>query len=700
MLVRRHDVDIVPQYVRGESRWVVREPWSSNTYQLNEHEYFVFCQLTDDWSSDSVRQAFEAKFAPLKLTNAKLFRFIHMLHREGLLTSRDAAQGDVLTERERRHLAARMVAGLANPLAVRIPGIDLSGALSVVAKLLRPLCRWWSLLLWLILMLVTVVWATITRDFWLLELEQLAGGGFAANIGMLLLAIGGTKVLHELGHAVTLHLFGGRCRDIGLMFLVFAPCLYCDVSDAWLFPSKWKRIAVSLAGIVVELSLAVIAFWVWWLTSQGPVHNTALTVMVLCSLNTLLLNGNPLMRYDGYFVLSDWSERPNLAERSRSQVREWMGGRWQGVDAFAVVYGLSSFVYRLVIFSLIFVMLYRRLVPYRLEVLIFVLGLWVLLGAGWNLLRRRQRWSLAAVAVVGVVALACFTPLPAAIQATAVVKPERMELLESQTAGWLGQAAAYGSTVRAGELVATIKSTTLEKELAALDASVTSQQEVVETLREQALSRDDLAVRLRAAQSRLTDLQRQAQMKRQQRERLDLRAPFAGTLLRPGGRLPSDNEFRLAVANRLELPLDPSRRAGHVAAREAIALLAAAGPMEAILLISESDRPHVHVGMEVHLRARSIARRTITGQIQSIAELDAGAVGQPLLATDWVDQLLHAQREATGQPQTRYYAARVKLDDIDARHPWVGTANARISLPPRSIAERLRRWFHEAVMPP
>ena len=150
------------------------------------------------------------------------------------------------------------------------------------------------------------------------------------NLFWLLLAIGAVKVLHELGHALACKHFGGEVHELGFMLLVFAPCLYCDVSDAWRLPSKWQRIAVSAAGMVVELVLAALATIVWWYAQPGVVQLVALNIMIVCTVSTLLVNGNPLLRYDGYYILSDLVETPNLWQRSREVLRrfasEWLLG--------------------------------------------------------------------------------------------------------------------------------------------------------------------------------------------------------------------------------------------------------------------------------------------------------------------------------------------------------------------------------------
>ena len=137
------------------------------------------------------------------------------------------------------------------------------------------------------------------------------------NLVWLFATIGVVKVLHELGHALACKHFGGEVPEMGVLLLVFVPCLYCDVTDAWRFPSKWQRILVSAAGMLVELVIASVATIVWWYAQPGLVQLVALDVMIICTVNTLAVNGNPLLRYDGYYILSDLVESPNLWQRSR-----------------------------------------------------------------------------------------------------------------------------------------------------------------------------------------------------------------------------------------------------------------------------------------------------------------------------------------------------------------------------------------------
>ena len=126
------------------------------------------------------------------------------------------------------------------------------------------------------------------------------------------------KFIHELGHAFSCRRFGGECHEMGIMFLVFIPTPYVDASTAWAFPNKWHRIFVGAAGMIVELFVASLAAFVWITT--GDIHSVvaqlAFNAMLIASVTTIVFNANPLLRYDGYYILSDFLEIPNLRQKS------------------------------------------------------------------------------------------------------------------------------------------------------------------------------------------------------------------------------------------------------------------------------------------------------------------------------------------------------------------------------------------------
>ena len=135
--------------------------------------------------------------------------------------------------------------------------------------------------------------------------------------------------MHEFGHGLSCKHFGGECHEIGVMLLVFTPCLYCNVSDSWMLPNKWHRAAIGAAGMYVELVLASIATFVWWFSQPGPFNYICLSVMFICSVSTVMFNANPLLRYDGYYILSDFLEIPNLRQKASTILnRSSASGAW------------------------------------------------------------------------------------------------------------------------------------------------------------------------------------------------------------------------------------------------------------------------------------------------------------------------------------------------------------------------------------
>jgi putative peptide zinc metalloprotease protein len=132
--------------------------------------------------------------------------------------------------------------------------------------------------------------------------------------------------VHEAAHGATLKHFGGEVHDSGILMMFFTPCMYCNVSDAWLLSDKWKRLAITAAGGISDLCLWALGVFAWRLTVIGsPLNQLPLSDVTMCGARSLL-NFNPLLRLDGYYLLSDWLSICNLRTRSMDH---WMGTlRW------------------------------------------------------------------------------------------------------------------------------------------------------------------------------------------------------------------------------------------------------------------------------------------------------------------------------------------------------------------------------------
>jgi putative peptide zinc metalloprotease protein len=188
--------------------------------------------------------------------------------------------------------------------------------------------------------------------------------------------MGLVKICHEFGHGLSCKKFGGECHEMGLMFLVFTPCLYCNVSDSWMLPNKWQRVFIGAAGMYVELILASIATFLWWFSEDGMFNFLCLSVMFICSVSTVVFNGNPLLRFDGYYILMDILEIPNLRQKATEILKRWFQKNCLGLELqenpflphrnrfLFGIYTIASFVYRWVVAFSIIMFLNAVLKPY------------------------------------------------------------------------------------------------------------------------------------------------------------------------------------------------------------------------------------------------------------------------------------------------------------------------------------------------
>jgi putative peptide zinc metalloprotease protein len=248
---------------------------------------------------------------------------------------------------------------LLNPLSVRLPLFDPDALLERAI----PFARWiftptgfcfWLLAMAGAMLLAAVHWRELASS-------DLAGILEPHNLLLLALAYPVVKTAHELGHGLAAKAWGGAVHEIGLMFLVFVPVPYVDASSTSSFRSKYRRMVVGAAGIMVELFLAAVALLVWLHVEPGVVRSLAFNVMMIGGVSTVFFNGNPLLRFDGYYVLADWIEIPNLSARSTEQLTQLFKTYVLGLPErrarhdtdgerpWLIVYGICAFVYRLFI---------------------------------------------------------------------------------------------------------------------------------------------------------------------------------------------------------------------------------------------------------------------------------------------------------------------------------------------------------------
>lgn len=374
----RPDLIVQPQFYEGMTHYVVKDPIGLKYFRFKIEEYFLLQQLDGQNTLQDVKRLFERKYRPQTITVDDLIRFTSQLHEAGLIQVDSPDQAKALITRRRKNKWKRVWQFFANILFIKIPIIDPERLLNRM----YPYFRWIFTPTFVVistLMMGAALLSVIAN--WSIFYSRLPSFQSFFNWHTILyfwcsLAI--VKIIHEFGHGLTAKHFGGEVHEMGLLFLVLTPALYCDVTDSWLLPNKWKRIWISAAGIYVECFLASLATFVWWKTEPGVLNSLMLATMFICSVNTILFNANPLLRYDGYYVLADWLEIPNLRIKSTQFFAYFFQENILGLEipvqsylprsrrTLFVTYAIASYLYRwLVTFSILF-FLYQFLKPYKL----------------------------------------------------------------------------------------------------------------------------------------------------------------------------------------------------------------------------------------------------------------------------------------------------------------------------------------------
>jgi putative peptide zinc metalloprotease protein len=425
---------------RGQVWYVLQDRSSGRFHRFSPEAYLLVGLLDGQRTMEQVWEAASARLGDDALTQQDVIRLLGQLH------AADVLFGDVppdiadLSERGRRQRRRKLAMSVLNPMALRLPVFDPDALLSATA----PLARLVFSRLGGLAFLVLLAWALLLAgQHWPRLSADVADQVLATeNLLLLLVTYPLVKALHELGHAYAVKRWGGEVHEIGLMFLVFIPVPYVDASDSMSFPDKWKRALVGGAGILVELGLAALAMIVWANAEPGLVRAFAFNVMLIGGISTVLFNGNPLLRFDGYYVLSDLIEIPNLAQRANAYVLYLAQRFLFGLDAASPVtapgergwlfcYAIAAFAYRLVLVFTI-----ALIVGTQFFIFGVLIALWsVLLMLGLPLVKfarflvsgpalRRQRGRALAVTSGGVLAafaLLFVLPLPHATVAEGVV---------------------------------------------------------------------------------------------------------------------------------------------------------------------------------------------------------------------------------------------------------------------------------------
>lgn len=353
----REHVRILVQDYRGERWYLLHDESAGRFNRFNASAFEVIGRLNGDFTLQEIMDLANASQRTAEaLTPEDIMQILAQLHSAEVLrgglphSAEDVLKRYSQSQRQRRR-------ALSNPLALRIPLFDPNRLLNHLSPLARLFFSRAGLVIWLgiILLAILLALANTSQISAALSAKTLSTSEVLAF--WLLYPV--VKIFHELGHGMAVKAWGGEVHETGITLLVFMPVPYVDASSSSAFRDKKRRAMVGAAGIAVEMLLAAFGLFIWLLTEPGIIHETALNLALLGSISTLLFNGNPLLRFDGYYVLEDLIEIPNLASRSgrfylfliQKHILKLTDSRSpvtaNGERAWFFFYGLASPLYRL-----------------------------------------------------------------------------------------------------------------------------------------------------------------------------------------------------------------------------------------------------------------------------------------------------------------------------------------------------------------
>ena len=475
----------------------------------------------------------------------EVIKLLSDLHRADVLQS--DAPPDIREQHERRskHLKQKVLQYIGNPMSLRFPLVDPDRAITRAMPLLRPLFGWFGVALWCLTVLTAIALAAM---HWPAFSDGMLDRVFSIeNVLLMWLMFPVVKIIHELGHAFAIKARGGEVHEMGVMLLLLMPVPYVDASAASAFKDKKWRILVGAAGMLSELFLAALAMIVWVYLEPGTERAIAYNLILITGISTLIFNGNPFLRYDGYYILSDYLEIPNLGQRSNEYLGYLINQYLfavksvtspvvaRGERGWFVFYSIMSFFYRMFMMLSIVVLVASKFFLFGAMMAIWALYNMLLqpaakkIGYLFNspkLQQRRGRALGLSGSVVLISLLALFwLPAPSFTRSEGVVWAPDEAQVRANVDGFIMQVEAKpGQQVKKGDLLVRSEVPELMSRLAVLRAELAGLQAKYNAALSQRVQADILRQQIAHAQVAVD-------LAQQRLAEVEVRSPGDGTFV-------------------------------------------------------------------------------------------------------------------------------------------------------------------------
>jgi putative peptide zinc metalloprotease protein len=675
-----------PLQADGSPGWLLHDPAANRFYLLG----WAGFELLSRWSLGNASALLAAvnTQTTLQLANEDIDQLLRFLSANQLL---QVTQSDGLWQLHQRRKAGYLMWLLKHYLFIRIPLVHpdklLQRLLPWVSLLFRPLF-WWMMAAVTVsgLVLVSQRWDAFTHTF-----SHYAGWSAALGIAV---ALSLAKVVHELGHAFTARYFGCRVPAMGVAFLVMLPVLYTDTNDAWKLPDRRQRLLIGSAGMMAELTLAACATLLWCFLPDGPLRASVFLLATTTWVATLLINASPFMRFDGYFLLSDWWGMPNLHARAFAMARWLLRQGLLGLDDpppeyfptprrhGLIIFAWVTWLYRLVVFTSIAFLVYHVFFKALGTLLLMVeLGWFIvrpILGElmVWWQRRNTLRWqkrTLRSAVLLAAVILFFVLPWHGDVSSPAVIGAAQSQGLYASEAAYVSEVRVQeGQQVQEGQILAILSSPTLDYQLAqakVIESSLTWQVEQQPFNNELRNKGGTLPTLLLAAKQQVISLQ-------EQRDRLTLIAPFSG---------------RIADVN------DALRAGTLVTQGERLLQVVGAQGVRGEVYLSEETVADVHPGDVARFVPDSGDTSGITCRLGQVDKLNQSTLDQPLLASIYGGPIAAELRGQNIEPRDTVF--RVPLESCEQRAAPARelSGKARLHVTAHSLLQQGWHWLLVAM---
>lgn len=649
----RDDLQLHPAapHADGSPAWTIQDPISNNFYRIGWLEF----ELLTRWSLGEPGAILAAtnRETLLKPSEAELAALYEFLLQSQLLAVHDSKHLRQLVARHRQGKLSRAKWLLHHYLFFRLPLIHPAATLRAVLPWLgwlfsRPAAFAIVALSLLGVFLTARQWDVFVASF----MDTLSPDGLAGY----LIALAVAKSLHELGHALTATRYGLRVAHMGVAFIVMWPMLYTDTGETWRLADRRQRLKIASAGIVAELALAGLATLAWNLTSDGNLKQAFFFLATTAWLISLGLNASPFMRFDGYFIVSDLLDIPNLHERSSALARTALRNRllgWREPDPEAlpparrrslIAFAITTWIYRLTVFIGIAIAVYVYFFK-LLGIFLFAVEIaWFVVAPLWRELKvwRERRTEISAyrkrtaMAVGATLLLIALIPWSYQIHAPGFAHPSQVHAFYSPLAARLVELPRQGGMVEAGQGLFSLD----QPELGHRARIASSTAEALDSQLRGLAAIPDGEERRAGLKNLRAMHTAEAAAQQDEADRLILQAPFAGTLT----------------------DIDPELAPGvWVAPRQQLAMLVSPTDWQADLLVGQGEMTRIQTGNAVRFYPEGNRLFPIAGKITDIDRTRSQSLPHTLLSSQHGGSIPVLPDQKGLTPRDALYRVRVQL---------------------------------------